>query len=124
MYISSMIVSLVLSAGADTSPHRNGDLRERGARLEVWSTQRQAWVAPEQFFDAEIEALDGPTYGRTHDYPPYDTVSEWETLIDVLPDGRQCPMVFFHQRWRRLPDVLALDAKLREYGGCADVLDY
>lgn len=101
----------------------HGELREEGEVLQVWHSQG-SWISPDRFFALELERLGGPTYGTVGNYPPYASVSEWETLIDRLPDGRTCPMVFFHQRWRRLPDVLGLHPKLRNYGGCANVFDY
>jgi len=101
-----------------------GAVRESDAGIQVWSAQRNAWIEPTLFFADDLKTLNGPTYGRTSQYPPYAQVKEWETLVDVLPDGRECPMVFFHQRWRRLPDVRALDERLRNYGGCKDVFKY
>lgn len=123
MILRPLLASLLVLSSAAAAP-ANGSLREHASGIDVWSASSGAWVSPEVFFAAEIAALDGPTYGRTGDYPPYARVREWETLIDVLPDGRECPMVFFHARWRRLPDVLALDERLRNWGGCADVLKH
>jgi len=102
----------------------NGDVRNTDGALQVWSEARQAWVEPPLFFADDLKTLNGPTYGRTSTYPPYEQVSEWDTLIDLLPDGRECPMVFFHQRWRRLADVRALDDQLRNFGGCRDVFKF
>lgn len=109
--------------GACQQQPEHGELREEGPMLLVWHRQSR-WISPDRFFELELERLDGPTYGTVRTYPPYANVSEWETLIDQLPDGRTCPMVFFHQRWRRLPDVLGLHPKLRNFGGCADVFDH
>jgi hypothetical protein len=121
--IAAIVLALIAADVAAAAPD-NGAVRTRADALEVWSEAKQSWLAPEAFFDLEVAKLHGPTYGRTHDYPDYDRVKPWETLIDVLPDGRTCPMVFFHERWRRLPDVLAFDDRLRNYGGCRDVFDY
>lgn len=102
-----------------------GYIRTIAGKMQVWYDGNRHWVSPEHYFDLEIDRLGGLTYGQIKDeYPPYETVREWETLIDILPDGRQCPMVFFHQRWRRLPDVLGLDERLRNYDGCVDVFRY
>ena len=114
------VASLALALPVLATPS-NGDIRETAVGLEVWSSQAATWIAPQAFFDAEVARLGGPTYGHTADYPPYASVREWQTLVDVAPDGRACPMVFFHQRWRRLPDVLALDDRLRNWDGCRDV---
>ena len=102
----------------------HGDVRETGDNIEIWHMKVAGWIRPDEFFVIEIKRLNGPTYGTVGDYPPYEAVQEWDTLIDRLPDGRECPMVFFHARWRRLPDVLALDEHLRNYGGCRDVFRF
>ena len=102
----------------------HGDVRETGDNIEVWHMKVVGWISPDEFFVIEIKRLNGPTYGTVGNYPPYEAVQEWDTLIDRLPDGRECPMVFFHARWRRLPDVLALDEHLRNYGGCRDVFRF
>jgi len=112
-----------LSLTALSAPE-HGDVRETGNGIEVWHMTNAGWISPDEFFVIEIKRLKGPTYGTVKDYPPYDTVQEWDTLIDQLPDGRECPMVFFHKRWRRLPDVLALDDRLRNYGGCKNVFSF
>lgn len=115
-------LTMALSA-AGQEIREQGVLRENSQTLQVWHEEAN-WVSPERFFELELIRLGGPTYGTVSTYPAYGSVSEWETLIDLLPDGRTCPMVFFHQRWRRLPDVLGLHPKLRNYGGCADVFDF
>ncbi len=117
--ISLLIIAMLIPAAVFAQ--QQGDVRKQGDWLQVWHQTKQQWISPEDYFMLEIERLKGPTYGFTKKYPPYDSTKEWETLIDVLPDGRVCPMVFFHSRWRRLPDVLALDERLRNYGGCRDV---
>ena len=117
-FVLSLFSLTTLSAPA------HGDVRETGDGIEVWHMTVSGWITPDEFFSIEIKRLKGPTYGTVGDYPPYDTVNEWDTLIDRLPDGRKCPMVFFHERWRRLPDVLALDERLRNYGGCRDVFRF
>lgn len=103
--------------------HQKGEVRVVTDQLEVWYDENHRWISPEQYFALELKRLDGPTYGTVVTYPAYESVTEWETLIDRLADGRECPMVFFHERWRRLPDVLDLDERLRNYGGCADVFN-
>lgn len=100
---------------------QKGEVREEGVSLQVWYDEKQKWVSPETYFELELKRLKGPTYGTVRKYPPYDSVKEWETLIDLSPTGAVCPMVFFHSAWRRLPDVLGLDERLRNYKGCKDV---
>ena len=102
----------------------HGEVRETGDKIKVWHMTASGWISPDEFFAIEIKRLKGPTYGTVTDYPPHESVQEWDTLIDRLPDGRECPMVFFHARWRRLPDVLALDERLRNHGGCKDVFRF
>ncbi len=121
--LMTVAVSLSFSAVLQAAPH-NGEVREQADTLEVWSEGRSSWVSAELFFADDLASLNGPTYGVTHVYPPYEQVQEWQTLMDVLPDGRSCPMVFFHNRWRRLADVRALDVRLRNYDGCRDVFKY
>lgn len=119
-----LFFALSLFSLTTLSAPAHGDVREAGNDIEVWHMTEAGWVSPDEFFVIEIKRLKGPTYGTVQDYPPYDTVQEWDTLIDQLPDGRKCPMVFFHNRWRRLPDVLALDERLRNHGGCKDVFRF
>jgi len=118
----SLLALLVL--GQPVMAADNGEVREHNGELQVWSESRNSWIEPPLFFADDLKTLNGPTYGRTSTYPPYEQVKEWETLVDLLPDGRECPMVFFHNRWRRLPDVRALDDRLRNFGGCRDVFKY
>ena len=103
---------------------KHGEERKSYGELEVYHQHSSRWLSVDDFFLEEIQRLNGPTYVVSNDqYPSYNSVSEWETLIDVLPDGSHCPMVFFHNRWRRLADVLALSKKLRNWGGCARVFN-
>ena len=107
----TMLATLILFSVAARSAPDQGDVRESEDGIEVWHTTIADWISPDEYFDIEIKRLGGLTYGTVEDYPPHRSVQEWDTLIDRLPDGRVCPMVFFHQRWRRLPDVLALDSR-------------
>lgn len=124
---SSLLLAGFVQADHD-SDHKNpgqenGELRQHGEDWRLWHANSKQWTDVDSFFEMEIDRLNGPTYGTRSgsNYPDYDSVNEWDTLIDKLDDGRSCPMVFFHKRWRRLPDVLALDDRLRNYGGCRDV---
>lgn len=120
--ITLTISLFVLTFNVYSAPS-HGDVQENFNNLIVWHKDLAKWISPEKYFAIEIKRYDGQSYGTVTQYPPYETVEEFDTLIDRLPDGRVCPMVFFHQRWRRLPDVLALDERLRNYGGCKDVFD-
>lgn len=130
--IAAIFSTLIVLTGCQASQQvddglpRNGAINPVQPTLTVWHSQTQQWTTPETFFELELARLNGPTYGtrRGNNYPDYDSVEEWQTLVDLLPDGRVCPMVFFHNRWRRLPDVLALDERLRNYGGCKDVFKF
>lgn len=106
------------------SAPEHGDVQGNENNIKVWHKDLTSWISPEEYFTIEIKRYDGKSYGTVSSYPAYDTVNEFDTLIDKLPDGQECPMVFFHQRWRRLPDVLALDERLRNYGGCKDVFKF
>ncbi|MEA2092979.1 MAG: hypothetical protein U9P11_00275 [Pseudomonadota bacterium] len=120
----TLFFALSLFSLTALSAPAHGEVRETSDNIKVWHTKVSGWISPNEFFVIEIKRLKGPTYGTVEDYPPYETVQEWDTLINQLPDGRECPMVFFHARWRRLPDVLALDERLRNYGGCRDVFRF
>lgn len=65
----------------------------------------------------------GTDYGElsADQYPTFASVKEWDFLTEQLEDGSMCVMVFYHQRWRRLPDVLGLSEELRNYEGCGKV---
>ena len=120
----TLFIALSLISLNTLSAPVHGDVRESGENIEAWHRAVSGWISPDEFFAIEIKRLNGSTYGTVADYPPYENVNEWDTLIDQLPDGRQCPMVFYHARWRRLPDVLALDERLRNHGGCKDVFRF
>ena len=113
----------LFSLPAPSAPS-HGDVQDSGNNIKVWHRDLSNWVSPDKYFAIEIKRYDGKSYGIVTSYPAYETVNEFDTLIDKLPDGRECPMVFFHQRWRRLPDVLALDERLRNFGGCKDVFNF
>lgn len=120
-----MMLVLLLAVGSSwpAGAQQQGDVQEIDGLLQIWHAEQGGWVGPETYFELELIRLDGPTYGKVSVYPSYKSVAEWETLVDVLDDGSVCPMVFFHSRWRRLPDVLALDERIRNYGGCANVFN-
>jgi len=120
----TLFFALSLLSLTTLSAPAHGDVRGTGDSIEAWHMTAAGWVSPDEFFTIEIKRLKGPTYGTVEDYPPYESAQEWDTLIDRLPDGRECPMVFFHARWRRLPDVLALNERLRNHGGCKDVFRF
>ena len=81
-FVLSLFSLTTLSAPA------HGDVRESGDGIKVWHMSVSGWITPEEFFSIEIKRLEGPTYGTVGDYPPYEDVQEWDTLIDRLPDGR------------------------------------
>ena len=116
-------ISLILFSLNVFSAPSHGDVQKKLNNLIVWHKDLASWISPEKYFAIEIKHYDGQSYGTVTQYPSYETVTEFDTLVDRLPDGRVCPMVFYHQRWRRLPDVLALDKRLRNYGGCKDVFN-
>ena len=120
----TLFFALSLFSLTTLSAPAHGEVRETQSGIEAWHTTASGWISPDTFFAIEIKRLKGPTHGTVEDYPAHETVNEWDTLIDRLPDGRECPMVFFHTRWRRLPDVLALDERLRNHGGCKDVFRF
>lgn len=120
----TLFIALALFSLTTLHAPVHGGVRETGDGIEVWHMVVSGWITPEGFFTIEIKRLMGPTYGTVENYPSYDTALKWDTLIEHLPDGSECPMVFFHERWRRLPDVPGLDDRLRNHGGCRNVLRF
>jgi hypothetical protein len=120
----TLIFTLSLFSPGTLSAPVHGEVHDTGDNIEAWHMKLAGWISPDEFLVIEIKHLNGPTYGMAGDYPPYEAMQEWDTLIDRLPDDRECPKMSFHARWRRLPDVLALDEHLRNYGGCRDVLRF
>ena len=106
-----------------------GDEKKSGSNIEVYSEHAGRYLGPDSFFEIEkVERLQqfGTTdYGtiKGDQYPEYSSVREWDFLTERLSDGSHCVMVFFHSRWRRFGDVLALSDQLRDWGGCARVFN-
>ncbi len=126
--ILGLFLSMTLASTAWAM--EDGEDRLNSGKVEVYSEQTKRWIDPDAYFSQEIKRIQSEKgskhYGdiRGGKYPPYESVGEWDVLVDILPDNRQCPMVFFHNRWRRLPDVLALSSQMRNWGGCQDVFNY
>lgn len=88
----------------------------------AWDSEAGVWRDPLEFWLAFAERRGGLTWGRRANYPPYDEVSEHDTLL-VEAEGGPCLMEFFHRRWRRARDVWRWDEGFNRYGGCPRVFD-
>ena len=90
--------------------------------LEAWDSPSMEWVDLETFWIRYADRRGGLSWGRRTEYPPYEQVSELDTMIIELESG-PCLMEFFHTRWRRANDVRRWDPAFNEYGGCPHVFD-
>lgn len=100
------------------------EVRETGDSIKVWHLTAAGWVSPDEFLVIEIKRLKGPTYDAVENDPLNDNAQERDTIIEQLPDDHECLMAFFDERWRRLPNVLALNERLRRPGGCNGVFRF
>lgn len=123
MNISTLLIIGLLASPAVFAAPMQGDIKESNNDITVWHQNSGEWLTPKNYFSIEANKFNGKNYGSVTAYPAYETVKEYDTLIDNLPNGQECHMIFFHQRWRRVPDVLALDERLRNYGGCENVFN-
>lgn len=102
---------------------RDGQVRENGhGQLEAWDKENSRWLSMEGFWQAYADRKGGYTWGASREYPPYEQVNEFDTLLIQLDSGN-CLMEFFHSRWRRANDVRRWDERFNEYGACARVFD-
>ena len=115
------VFSLAQLVLADEMPV-NGKLRCGDEQCEVWADEAGSWLSPESFWRRYAAANEGTFWGETPDYPPYEKVSEHDTLL--VDTGRGlCLMEFFHERWRRANDVRRWGPGFGEVGGCPYVFD-
>ena len=101
---------------------RNGQVYESHGAVQAWDENAGEWVTPEAFWLSYAERNNGKFWGRTATYPPYDDVSEFDTILIELEHG-VCLMEFFHTRWRRAQDVRRWDTAFNDYGGCPNVFE-
>jgi hypothetical protein len=102
----------------------HGEIRETGISIEVWHLTAAGWVSPDDFLVIEIKRLSGPTYDMSESDPMSDTVQDRDTRVEQLPGDHECPTAFSDERWRRLPNVLALYGRLRKSGDCTGVFRF
>ena len=114
---------IAVDAIGDPKPVADGKVRVNADNtLQAWDAQGEEWVEIEVFWDRYVARRSGLTWGSRTDYPPYDQVSEYDTMIIELDSGN-CLMEFFHTRWRRANDVRRWDEAFNEYGSCPNVFD-
>jgi len=99
-----------------------GQVKQFSSEFQAWNAEKKSWLKIEDFWRAYANRQGGLTWGERSDYPPYDQVKEFDTLIIQLPQGN-CMMMFFHSRWRRANDVRRWDDVHNDYGGCPFVFD-
>ena len=100
----------------------NGQLHQKQGNWVAWSEASSRWLPPEDFWLEYARGSSGKFWGRSGDYPPYEEVSEHDTLLIELEQG-SCLMYFFHSRWRRAQDVRRWDPGFNELAGCPHVFD-
>lgn len=93
-----------------------------GGSFLAWDAVNGAWLEPESFWLQYAARRGGLSWGQRSDYPPYNEVKEFDTMIIELESG-PCLMEFFHQRWRRANDVRRWGPAFNDYGGCPYVFD-
>jgi len=121
--IAISILCVFHSASAQQSEIANGTVRQLAdGSSQAWSNQDESWVDLETFWLRYAEGRGGLTWGRRTEYPSYDQVGEFDTMIIELESG-PCLMEFFHTRWRRANDVRRWDPAFNDYAGCATVFD-
>jgi len=112
----------MLSLPSQAQTAGDGQVRQSDAGVEVWSEADSMWVKPEVFWESYARESNGKYWGRSVDYPPYNDVSEHDTLMIQNEDGA-CLMYFFHSRWRRAQDVRRWDPAQNQIGGCPRVFE-
>lgn len=121
-----LAVIMVLSAPlAWSAPEdfRDGQVqKDSRGELQAWDKENSRWVGIDAFWEAYAGRKGGYTWGDTTEYPPYNQVKEFDTLL-IQVDSGPCLMEFYHSRWRRANDVRRWDESFNEYGGCARVFE-
>ncbi len=112
----------MVAVSAPEELHDGQIKREADGRLVAWDEQKKTWLGVEAFWRSYADRRGGLTWGQRKDYPPYEQVKEFDTLIIELKQG-PCLMEFFHARWRRGNDVRRWHQLFNEYGSCPHVFD-
>ena len=123
MRIAIVITLMSLMTAGFGAELSNGKVsrNEQGA-LQAWDNVESEWIDIENFWTRYADRKGGLTWGRKKEYPGYDNVKEFDTIIIELDQG-PCLMEFFHSRWRRANDVRRWDDAFNGYGGCPYVFD-
>lgn len=114
-----LVFSLPVFAENNKQGEYNGQFVS-GETPKVWSQTSNSWTSPKAFWLEYADTKGGLTWGERNDYPVYDQVNEYDTMIIQLETG-ECMMEFFHNRWRRANDVRRWDPLFNEFSGCPDV---
>lgn len=101
----------------------HGEFKQSNSdKIEVWNENTAKWGNVESFWRDFEKSNEGNSWGRSVNYPNYDDVNEFDTIIIELKQGA-CLMQFYHSRWRRANDVQRWNDNFNEYGGCPYVFD-
>lgn len=119
---TALLLSTQLAWSAPDDYH-DGQVREgSNGELQAWDKENSRWLGIEGFWQAYADRKGGYTWGKSTEYPPYNQVNEFDTLLIQLDSGN-CLMEFFHSRWRRANDVRRWDESFNVYGSCPRVFD-
>jgi hypothetical protein len=118
--MNRLLISLVLMLGCSIHvvAQEAGDVNNG----KIWNADSRQWQGIEAFWLEYAQGRGGLTWGRSSEYPPYNEVKEFDTLMIELEQG-PCLMEFFHQRWRRANDVRRWNDAVNDFGGCPYVFD-
>ena len=121
VFFYAFCLSFCLTSAAQTAANGEAKVNENNT-LTIWSDQSQSWLTVEKFWLEYANSKDSRFWGKSKDYPEYQKVNEFDTLLIELAKG-SCLMEFFHGRWRLANDVRRWNDKLNEYAGCPTVFD-
>jgi len=103
--------------------HENGFVSQSpNGKLLAWDANKNEWSSIELFWKSFAQSTQAKYWGHSKEYPIYNDVNEFDTLLIQLKQGN-CLMQFFHSRWRRANDVQRWDDAFNEYAGCPYVFD-
>lgn len=121
MRILVIFIFCLFITNIQAQEHGFVDVSDSG-KLQVWNDANNEWNSIELFWQHFSKTNKAKAWGSTNEYPNFDDVNEFDTLIIKLKEGA-CLMQFYHSRWRRANDVQRWDDAFNEYGGCPYVFN-
>lgn len=123
MKVLLLMVFSIISSNLLAADPADGDLRRNDEnKMTIWIESSSEWMTVESFWIKFSKTNGGHAWGKLKEYPEYNKVKEYDTLMIVTEKG-ECLMEFFHQRWRRANDVRRWNEALNNYAGCPYVFD-